>query len=118
MRQGESIAGAGARGKRDLSWATATDMAIDAMFFRNRLETLSRADRLGGSEEEHAAIAQGEMKKRQDFVLRFRLQIDEEIAAANEINVGEGRVSQYIVNREDHAVAQFIGRPGSGAHLG
>ena len=82
VRQGESIAGAGARGKRDLAWATATDMAIDAMFFRNRLETLSRADRLGGSEEKHAAIAQGEMKKRQDFVLRFRLQIDEEIAAA------------------------------------
>ena len=49
------------------------------------------------------------MKKRQDFVLRFRLQIDEEIAAANEINVGEGRVSQYIVNREDDAVAQFMG---------
>ena len=51
VRQGKSIAGAGACRKRDLARATATDMAIDAMFFRNRLETLSRADRLGGSEE-------------------------------------------------------------------
>ncbi len=49
------------------------------------------------------------MKKRQNFVLSFRLQIDEEIAAANEINVGKGRVSQYIMNREDDAVAQFTG---------
>jgi len=37
VRQGQPIAGAGARGKRDLSWTTATDMAIEAMFFRNRL---------------------------------------------------------------------------------
>ena len=49
------------------------------------------------------------MEKRQNFVLRFRLQIDEEIAAANEIYVGEWRVRQNIVNREDHTVAQFVG---------
>ena len=79
------------------------------MLFRNRLETFSRADRLGGSEKKHAPIAQGEMKERQDFVLRFRLEINEEIATANEINVGKGRVRQNIVNREHHAVAQFVG---------
>ena len=40
-------------------------------------------------------------------MLRFRLQIDEEIATANEVDVGKGRVRQNIVNREHDAVAQF-----------
>src|SRR5208337_792768 len=51
------------------------------------------------------------MKKRQDFVLRFRLQIDEEIATTNEVYVGKGRVRQNVVNREHEAVAQFVRHP-------
>src|SRR5208283_5059843 len=51
------------------------------------------------------------MKKRQDFVLRLRLQIDEEIATANEVYVGKRRVRQNVVNREHDAVAQFVRHP-------
>jgi len=55
-------------------------------------------------EEKHAAIAQGEMKERKNFLLRIRPQIDQDIATADEVYIGERRIGQDIVNREHHAI--------------
>ena len=47
------------------------------------------------------------MEERQDLLLRRRLQIDEEVAAGDEVDAGEGRVLDDVVLREDDQLAQL-----------
>ena len=66
-------------------------MAIDAIGLRERGEAaVSLADRLRAAQEQHAALAQREMEHGDDFRLRLRAQIDQQIAAGHEIERENG----------------------------
>lgn len=51
------------------------------------------------------------MEQRNDPVLCIGPQIDEEIAAGEQIHLGEGRISQHIVRRENDVLAQLLLHP-------
>ena len=78
------------------------------MLLADRLEAIrNAADRFGGAEKEHASLAQREMEEGQNFPLRLRAQVDEQIAAGDEIEAGERRVGQQALTREHHRLTQF-----------
>src|SRR5688500_9780146 len=63
--------------------------------------------RLGGAQKQKAARAQGKMKRFNQPILRRLVQVDEEVAARNQIEMGERRVADDIVAREEDHFAQF-----------
>ena len=78
------------------------------MLLADRLEAIGNAaDRFGGAQKEHAALAQREMEKGQDLALRLRAQVDEQIAAGDEVEAGERRVGQQALTGEHHRLTQF-----------
>ena len=84
--------------------------AIDPPFLRHRLEqVVVPPDRFGIAEKQMPALPQREMAKRDDPLLRVRLQIDQEIAARDEVQPRERRVAQQVLRREHDHVAQLLG---------
>src|SRR6185503_14504796 len=62
-----------------------------------------RAGALTRPEEENAAAVEGKMEKRKHLLLSGRLEVNEEVATADEIDAREGCVLDYVVLREhDH----------------
>ena len=60
-------------------------------------------DRLGASEQQDSALAQGEMEDVDHLRLRFLPKIDQQIAAGHEIQPGERRVGEQVLHGEnDH----------------
>ena len=50
---------------------------------------------------------QGEVKQRQHLLLRGRLQVDEQVAAGDEVDAREGRVLDDVVLREHDPLPQL-----------
>ena len=48
------------------------------------------------------------MKQRNDAVLQLRVEIDQEIAAGHQVELGERRILDDVVLREDAHLAQFL----------
>ena len=62
---------------------------------------------LGRSNEQIARRIQGEMKRGANLSLSFPVEVDQQVAAGNEIGVGERRILQETVSCEQHHVAQL-----------
>ena len=60
----------------------------------SRLPTVSDA-----AEKQDAAFAQREMEQREDLLLRLGAQIDQEIAAGDQVEARERRIGQHILRR-------------------
>ena len=72
-------------------------MPIDPLRLGDRLEAVvETADRLGAAEKQDAALAQREMEQQKDLLLRFRAQIDQQVAAGDQVEARERRVGQHI----------------------
>ena len=71
-------------------------------------EVLLGADALGRTQEQAAALAQREVEGPRDPPLRRRVQVDEQVAAAHEVEAGERRVGRQVVRGEDDGVAQVL----------
>ena len=56
-----------------------------------------------------AALFQHEMEQREDLSLQRRLEIDQQIAATDEIEPRKGWIAHQVLRREHHAVAQLLG---------
>src|SRR6185437_2412251 len=92
------------RGDReiDLAGPDAADMPINTLRLGDRLEPIVEpAHRLGPAEKEDAAFAQREMKQQEHLFLRLGAQVDEEIAAADQVKTREWRISHYVLDGED-----------------
>src|SRR6185312_17430278 len=61
-----------------------------------------------GAEKEVAAMAQREMEKRNDAALERALEIDEQIAARNQVELRERSVLDEVVHREDAHIADVL----------
>ena len=103
-----SFAGAGRQA--DVAEPAAANASIEALGFGDDGEpAVGGADCLRIAEKQQAAFAQGKMEDRGDFRLRFGAQVDQKVAARNEVETRERRVRQHVLHREHDAGAQ-IGR--------
>jgi hypothetical protein len=82
---------------------------IDPPFLRNRLEQVDvRADALRRSKDQATAFVQGEMQELNQFVLHVRLEIDQQIAAAHQVELRKRGIAEYVLLGEQHRVAQRL----------
>ena len=66
---------------------------------------------LRGAQEEHATGVQGVVKQREELLLQVAAQVDHEVAAADEIQPGEGRILDHVLLGEDHRVPDALVDP-------
>ena len=67
-------------------------------------------DVLGNTKKKEATRPQGIMKNRHDLRLEVRIQVDQQIAAADQIDAGKWRVTDQAVQREDAQLANLLGK--------
>ena len=80
------------------------------MLAGDRLEEIRvRADTLGASQEQIAAVDEGEVQQRNEPLLRRGLEIDEEIAAADHVEPRERRIAEQALRREHDRLTQLLG---------
>src|SRR5919204_4154473 len=97
-----------ARVHRQRGWPPGLDsrsdlasLAIELPMLVENLESIGkRAERFRRAEEQHAALREREMEDGQDPLLRRRLEIDEQVAAGDEIDARERRIADHVVLRE------------------
>ena len=84
--------------------------AVLAIQRRKQLGMLGQ--RLGGAEKQVTARPQRVMKHRHEPLLQLLVEIDQQIAARDQIDAREGRVADYAVRRKDaevpHVLAQRV----------
>ena len=73
--------------------------------------TLPRATGLGGTQHQKAPFLQREVEGFQQLFLMSLVEIDEQIAAADEIEPGKRRVGQQVLPGEHHLFAQMLAHP-------
>src|SRR5690606_41199023 len=81
----------------------------DAPLLRHRLELRLRGpDRLRAAEEQAAVFLEGVLEHRQHPALRIRLEIDQKVAAADQVEARERRLREDVLLGEHHRVAQRL----------
>ena len=76
---------------------------VDFPFVVKRIEILGHvAGGFAGSQKQDAPGVQGKIEQLQGFFLQHALEIDEQVAAAEQIDVGEGRILDDVVPGKDH----------------
>src|SRR5579863_6810621 len=89
-------------GEAQRGWLT----PINAMLLVNGREQIAcLPDGLGRTEQQQARLIQAVMENRQDFALQRRIEIDQKIAAADQIHMPERRIAGYILSCEDTTFA-------------
>ncbi len=80
------------------------------MLLREGIEEIGLAPRgLGAAEHQQAARLKGEMKELEDPILGVRRQVDEQIPAADHVELGERRIGEQVVDGERHRIAHLLG---------
>ncbi len=104
-----------AQRKTGVPQATAGDMTIKALGLCNGLEpVLGFPDCLGSAEHQDAALAQRKVEQRDDLRLRLGIEINQEIAAGDEVDPRKGRVRKDILDGEYDIAAQRRRNPVAG----
>ena len=84
-----------------------------------RLEQVAvGTDRLRAPQQEEAGRLQGIVQEWHDLLLQRRLQVDEHVAATDEVDLGEGWVGQHVVPGEHAHVADRLADAVAAVHLG
>ena len=95
--QGERVGGCGLRGPVELPFAVQRDKQLGMM-----------GDALRGRQEEHAAGLQRVVKAGDQAVLLFRLEVDHQVAATEQVELGKGRVLDHALHGEHDHLAQLF----------
>ncbi len=66
---------------------------------------------LGAPQKQDAAGVQAVVKERQELLLQLRGQVDEEVPADQDVELGEGRVHDDVLRGEDHHLADLLAHP-------
>src|SRR5262249_6956582 len=75
---------------------------------RDRKEFAAAADVLRGAQHQEAAGRQGVMEDREDAPLQGRIQVDQHVAATDQVEARKGRVGDHVVPRKDAQVAHGL----------
>ncbi len=109
---GSERPGAAGTGQRQLQVGRQADVAPlleDLGVLVDRLELVEQAaGALARSQKQVAAGLQREMEQREDGLLRVRLEVDQQVAAGDQIELRERRVANQVVRREDDALADVL----------
>ncbi len=85
-------------------------LAIELAGLGHRVEAGHElARRLARAEEHHAADTQPVREARERAPLRLRPEVDQQVAARHQVEVGEGRIGEQVVLGEDDLVADLWG---------
>ena len=88
------------------------DAAIHALSFRCDLEPACGPKRiLGRTEQQYAAVAQGEVERLDHPRLGIRAQVDQHVAAGHHVEAGKRRIGQHVLHREHDRGTQVRRRP-------
>ena len=83
-----------------------------------REESVALIDLLRATEEKKAAGPQGKVKNIEGAMLRVGFQVDEQIAANDQIEPGKGRIAQHVMGREEDQFTDVFFHPISAVVLG
>ena len=95
-------------GYADVARAAAPDIPVDPHRLGDHFKTaIDMARGFRAAQHQKAVLAQGKMKPRDDFGLRFGAEVDQEIAAGDQIEPRKRRIGDDIMNGEDHRGAKL-----------
>ena len=66
---------------------------------------------LGRAQEQETARTQCEVKHLQNFTLHFAIQVDQQVAANDQVNLRKGRIGQQAVFGKQDLFANFLANP-------
>ena len=69
---------------------------------------LEAAGALRRAQDQKAAGIQGIVHQRQELLLRLDIDVDQEIAAAEDVHLRKRRIDQDVLRRKDHQVADLF----------
>src|SRR5215475_8169746 len=82
----------------------------NALALLDRSKVIAMATQIfRAAEEQIAAWPQCVVKNRYELVLNVAVEIDQQVAAGNQIDARERRIADYAVRREDAEVADLLG---------
>jgi hypothetical protein len=97
---GRGLAGVDQREIDDVV-ARRPEPAVDPPLLRNRMEqAFVSGDAFRGTEKQVPVLAQGKMEQREHLLLDIRFQVDQQAAAADQIEPGKRRILQEILWRK------------------
>ena len=80
-------------------------------FLSSARKKIHRFERFGAAENQCPFAIQGVMKQLGDIALHVAIQIDQKIAAGNEIDAREGRIREQIVPGKYNEIANLLANP-------
>ena len=112
-RDGRGSRRGGGAGKRQLQVARQPDIAplsINLGMLVERVEFVQQsAGAFTRAEEQKPSGLQREVEEREHRLLRVRLKVDQQVAARDQIQLGERRIANEVVRGEHDALAQRLG---------
>ena len=66
------------------------------------------ADALGRAQDQQAAGVQGVVHQRQELLLRLDIDVDQEVPAAEDVQLRKRRIDEDVLRRKDHQVADLF----------
>ena len=85
---------------------------VEPRFAVQRREQVGKAaDGLRAPQEQDAAGIQAVVKERQQLLLQLRRQVDQQVAAAQDVELGEGRIHDDVLRGKDHHLADLLADP-------
>jgi hypothetical protein len=86
-----------------------TEPTIDAPFLRNGVkQVLSSPDRFRVTEKQVSVLAQREVEQSYHPLLRLRLEVDQKVAAGDQIESREWWIAKQVLRRENDEFAQIL----------
>ena len=85
---------------------------VEPRFAVQRGEEVGRsADGLRAPQKQDAAGIQAVVKERQELLLQLRVQVDQQVPAGQDVELGEGRVHDEVLRGKDHHLADLFADP-------
>ena len=98
------------RGRRRIFHLPRTIVNVDLLRAACRLEHVRVFVRcLAFAQEQISPVLQGGMEDGEQTALQNRLEVDHDVAAADQVQLAERRVGQHVVRREDDHAPDFFG---------
>ena len=75
---------------------------------QRREQVAEAADALGRAQDQQAAGVQGVVHQRQELLLRLDIDVDQEVPATEDVQLGKRRIDEDVLRRKDHQVADLF----------
>ena len=88
---------------------TRANAPVNAPFLGDRLEQVGLpANRLRRAQEQVASLFESEVQEGDDLLLHLRLEVDQQVAATDQIQLGKGGVGDQVLHGKRHRFAHLL----------